>query len=250
MSHLLALTLVLAGLPAAFQEGSQVPAPPAVEPPTPIVIQGPLDTLFEGALVGAVDGEGFSETPGYRKLVESVSHHSEAELIEKARTELDHTASLAAPDKWRGAIVHVRGLVAGIDAVKLSSPIGEEGDVYRAIITEADGTEGVVVDFAQHPPVVELQYDVVDVEGVFFRTVQYENRKGEIVTAPYLIARNLRVLDLEKAPGRTVMDPLGKILIGAAILFVVVRVLMSVQRSRSRGAVRLRQPPPPPTRPS
>jgi hypothetical protein len=243
---------VLAGLPAAFQEGSEVATPPAAEPPTPVVV-GPLDTLFEGALVGAVDGEGFSETPGYRKLVESISHHSEAELIEKARTELDHAGSLAAPDKWRGAIVHLRGLVAGIETVLLlSGPIGAESDVYRTFITEADGSEGVVVDLVEHPPEVELQYDVVDVEGVFFRTVQYENRKGEMVTAPYLIARNLRVLDLDKVPGRTVMDPLGQILIGAALLFVVVRVLMSMQRSRSRsrGAVRLRPPPPPPTRPS
>jgi hypothetical protein len=269
MSHLhaLAVTLALVGFPAAVQEGTEPSEPPAGEHTTPVVVAGPLDTLFEGALVGARDGEDFNETPGYRKLLESLAVHGEEELIQKARTELDHADAVASPDRWRGAIVHVRGLVVWMKAYKLATPIGSHEDVFRAIVAETDGSEGVVVDFLQQPPKLELGRDVVDVEGVFFRTVQYESEArdktqaaGEVVdpesvknamaTAPYLIARAPRRLDPETLPGRTSMDPMAKLLIGAALAFVVVRVLMSLQRARSRAPARLRPGPPPPTRPS
>ena len=234
------LALVLAVLPCAAQDGAQA-EPPAQEELAPVQVEpAPAvvdEFAFEGALIGAKDGEGFAETPGYRRLVELISRHTAAEMIEKGRTELEHAAVLTSPEAWRGKIVHVRGLVIRLEAVKLASPLASRTDVYRAFITEADGSEGVVVDFLHDPPEIELERDVVDVEGVFFRTVGYENRKGDQAVAPYLVARNLR--KLEDLPGRTTMDPMGKILLGAAAAFVVLRVLMTVRRAKSR-----RQPSP------
>lgn len=219
--------------PPAQEEAAPAPQEQELEP-------GEENLAFEGALVGAVDGEDFAETPGYRRLVEQLSRHSEEELITKAQRELDHAAAVASPEEWRGEIVHVRGLCVQIKAIRLATPLAGRTDVYRAIVTEADGSEGVVVDFLHEPPDLELQpdvvkRDVVDVEGVFFRTVAYVNEKDEIAVAPYLIARNLRKLDQASAPGRTRMDPLSKILLGAAAAFVAIRVLMTVRRAKVRG---------------
>jgi hypothetical protein len=125
-------------------------------------------------------------------------------------------------------------MVADLEAARLREPLGEHVDAFRAFITEADGSEGVVVDFLEQPPALELQRDVVDVEAVFYRLLRYENRKGEMVDVPYLIARDLRRLD-EAAPRKTVFDSMSMILIGAAVAFLVVRIVRSM-RSQKSGA--------------
>jgi hypothetical protein len=240
----LMLALGLCARPAA--QGEPAPQPPAApaqgEPapaePAPVEVQvAPQEDrslAFEGALVGAKDGEGFADTPSYRRLLELVARYTEEELVAKAQRELDHAGALQSPDAWRGELVHVRGLAAGIQAVRFPTPLGSYTDVYRAIVTEADGSEGVVVDFLIPPPKIEIQRDVIEVEGVFYRTVQYENKKGALTNAPYLIGRSLRKLPPESLPGRTAMDLGGKILVGAVVLFVLLRLILTVHRARAR----------------
>jgi hypothetical protein len=224
------LTLLAVG-----QEPGVPPGEAQASEPIPVATPRRIDTLFEGALVGARDGQDFAETPSYRRLLELVARFEDQELRDQARRELDMADAIAHPDAWRGEIVRVRGLVAGLQAVRLSYPIGERQDCYRAIVTEADGSEGVVVDFLEAPPEVELRRDVVEVEGVFYRTVRYENLRDTVVEAPYLIARRPRLLDQDALPRRTILDHLSKILIGAAVLFFVVRVLLSMRRARARA---------------
>lgn len=220
-----ALSLIcLAGQEPQQQDPAALP-PPAVRS---------VDSLFEGALIGAQDGLDFRETPGYLRLLEIVSRYGEQELRDQARRELDFHDALARPDAWRGEFVHVRGIVAGLQAVRLNTPLTDREDTYRAVITEADGSEGVVVDFLVPPPELEVQRDAVDVDGVFFRTVSYENKHGATVVAPYLIARSLRTLDPAAAPRSTNLDVISQLLIGAAVAFVVVRILMSLRRQARR----------------
>lgn len=240
----LCLALGLSASPAA--QGEPAPEPPAApsqgEPapgePPPVEVQvapqQDLSVAFEGALVGAKDGEGFADTPSYRRLLELVARYTEEELVAKAQRELDHAGALQSPDAWRGQLVHVRGLAAHIEAVRFPTPLGSYTDAYRAFVTEADGSEGIVVDFLIPPPEIDIQRDVIEVEGVFYRTVQYENKKGALVTAPYLIARSLRKLPPESLPGRTSMDFGGQILIGAAVVFVIVRLILTVRRAKAR----------------
>jgi hypothetical protein len=201
-----------------------------------------VDALFEGALVGARDGQDFAETPNYRRLLELVASYGEQELRDEARRELDHADALARPDAWRGEIVRLRGLVAGLQAVRLSAPLAGHDDAYRATVTEADGSEGVVVDFLLPPPDLRTQRDVVDLEAVFFRTVRYENRKGVMVETPYLIGRSLRLLDQAAQPKSTALDRITKVLIGAAAAFLVLRVLLSLRRRAQPPTGRTRLP--------
>ena len=249
MFFLLARAVILVGATVAQGEQPGEGARPGPDPSTANPVQEApaprdeaaqqrrIESLYEGALVGAVDAEDFAETPGYRRLLEILSRYDEDELRSKADRHLDVAQALADPDAWRGEIVRVRSLVAGQRAVRFSRPLGEHVDTYRAFLTEADGTEGVVVDFLEPPPPLEIQEDVAEVEGVFFRTVRYENKKGAFVEAPYLIARNLRRLDDEALPRSTAFDGTVKILVGAAVAYLCIRII-NTMRKGSAGKTR------------
>jgi hypothetical protein len=224
-----AFEAVLPSEPAALE--AEAPADQESEVQALSARQGRLESLYEGALIGAKDAEDFTETPGYRRLLEILARYSEEDLRARAGRRLDVAAALADPDAWRGEIVRVRALIVQRRAVRLARPLGEHVDTFRAFLTEADGTEGVVVDFLEPPPPLEPKEDVVEVEGVFFRTVRYENKKGEYVEAPYLIARGLRRLDTEQAPRSTGFDQLAKILIALAVAFLVIRILFTMKKS-------------------
>jgi hypothetical protein len=238
MFLLLARAVVLVGATAA--QGGQEGAPsrtPEAQPvqedaggQDPAARERRIESLYAGALVGAKDAEDFAETHGYRQLLEILSQYDEDELLAKAARRLDVAQVLADPGAWRGEIVRVRALIAGQRAVRFARPLGERVDVYRAFLTEADGSEGVVVDFLEEPPKLAIQEDVVEVEGVFFRTVRYENKKGAFVEAPYLIARNLRRLDVESLPRSTTFDGAVKILVIAAVAYLCIRILNTMRK--------------------
>ena len=221
---MLPLALLVLANPARLQEEA-----PTVEVRVP---RETVDERWEGTLAEAVDGQDFGESPGYRRLLEILSQKGEDELKQGVERQLDVADALAHPDAWRGKIVRVHGLVAWMQAVKLASPIGDSEDVYRALVTQPDGTAGVAVDFLHPPPAFEIQRDVIEVEGVFLRTVSYENKGGNAVEAPYLIARGLRLLDLNRAPRSTALEGLGKVLIAAAVVFLVIRVMLIFRRRK------------------
>jgi len=235
MLLLLAPALILVGATAVQEERQGEPDPLETvllgEVQDPAAQQRRLESLYEGALIGAADAQDFAETPGYRRLLDILSSYSEEELRTRAERRLDVALALADPDGWRGEIVRVRALIAGQRAVRLARPLGEHVDSFRAFLTEADGSEGVVVDFLEPPPPLAIQEDVVEVEAVFFRTVRYENKKGSFVEAPYLIARGLRRLDTEALPRSTAFDDMAKILIALAVAFLVIRIVFTMRKN-------------------
>jgi len=208
------------------------------------------DAAILAALTDARDDQDFAEDAGYRRLLELMRSSAPVAPVASADGAvappppstttpttsarlLDHADVLAHPDAWRGQRVRFRGLVADMSAVRLSTPLGDSVDAFRAWVTDGDGSAGVAVDFLQQPPQLEFARDVVEVEGVFYRLVRYENRKNQQQTAPYVIAGGLKRLDPETLPRSTTFDALGKILIAAAVAFLVVRVLMLIRNSRS-----------------
>ncbi|MSR61202.1 MAG: hypothetical protein EXS08_01975 [Planctomycetes bacterium] len=218
---------------AALAEPSQA-VPAAAEPAPP---PRNLDTLFDGALVGAKDAEDFAETPSYRRLLEMLSNYSDEELARQATRTLDVPAALAQPEAWRGEIVRVRALVAHLQTVRLANPLADHVDTYRAFLVNDLGldkeSEGMVVDFLEEPPELELRRDVVDVEAVFFRVLRYENAKGVLKDLPYLIARAVRRFDQTAAPRSTTLSSVAKIFVGAAVAFIVARILLSLRSSKN-----------------
>jgi len=154
--------------------------------------------LFQGALLSARDGADFAETPGYRRLLYHVRAMSPAAFSARVSGWLDWTDAVAHPDRWRGEFVRVRGVVGSLGAVKLHGLDAGIEDVYRGFIAESDGSEMVAFDLVDPPPKVQVDSsvkDVLDVEGVFYRTVAYESRTGELREVPYLVARTLQVYE-------------------------------------------------------
>ena len=193
--------------------------------------------LYEGALLGAADATDFDETNGYRRLIEIAERYSDADLAARAERRLDIASAMAHSDEWRGEILRVRGLILDVRPERLGRPIDAHEDVYRALVVEPDASEGVVVDFLEKPPELELERDVVEFEGIFFRTVRYESRRGTPREAPYLIARSIRRLDPDGLKRETRFDTFALLLVGAATAFLLIRIVNSMRSlpRRPRG---------------
>ncbi|HZM01192.1 MAG TPA: hypothetical protein VFD43_13175 [Planctomycetota bacterium] len=193
--------------------------------------------LFQGALLSAQDGVDFAETPGYRRLLYHVRAMSPAEFSERVTGWLDWPDAVAHPALWRGEFVRVRGVAAGLEAVRLHGLDAGIEDVYRGFVAESDGSEAVVFDLVERPPKVRVDEsvkDLLDVEGVFYRTVKFESRTGELREIPYLVARTLTVH--APATGRTA--PLVVALQVLGVIVVSVFAGLAIARWAGRGTRR------------
>jgi hypothetical protein len=210
-------------------------ADPQEQDPT-ATVDARLYSLFEGALLDSRNGGPIAESPGYAKLVASVSSFSPEEVTARSKEVLDIGGLIRDADARRGEFVRVVGLLGSMEAVKLEQPIFGAQDVFRGAVGPADGSVGVIFDMLERPSDFELLKDVVEVEGVFYRTVQYESRDGKTVEAPWLIAKSLRPVDTKVLEKTTSTNPLMIMLIGAAIAFLIFRLLMFLsQRRKLRG---------------
>ena len=224
MRSLFLSVLLLASAPLGAQDAPAPATPPDAGEPaqqeglapvrvTPADVERRLTSLYEGTLLGVQDGQDFAETPDYRRLLELISRYGEGELRGKEPRDLERAAALADPSAWRGELVRVRGLLVGMTAERLSHPIGERVDVFRAIVTVPNGEDGVVIDFLHQPPQLDLEKDIVEAEAVFVRLVGYEAKNGAQQQAPYLIARDIRKLDTSTLARKTRFDTYAQILI-------------------------------------
>lgn len=199
--------------------------------------QKDLETLFEGSLADTRNGEGFAETQGYAHLLQLLAGYPPDQIEKLATKKLDWNAAVSDPDAWRGQFVWMRGIVAHRWAERLKNPVPGIEDVYRTILTDGDGSEGVVVDMIEEPARVGLQSDPVDVQGIFYRTVRYPNaaKKTEEVEAPYLLVRNMRpVVQPPRDPAGFLRNPRAVSLIAIALVIGLARLLIYVFQRRSR----------------
>ncbi|HEV8113850.1 MAG TPA: hypothetical protein VGR31_13830 [Planctomycetota bacterium] len=230
--------------PAPAPAAARADAPPADVDPMARSVR--LSTLFEGALVDSHNGEGFAETEGYRKLLQTLSTYP-ADQVEKLATQkLDWTAATNDPDAWRGQFVWTRGVIAHRWAERLRSPVFAAQDVYRVILTDGDGSEGVVIDMLEEPPAVALQSDPVDVQGIFYRTIRYAavGQKEDRV-APYLLAKSMRAVERPKRNvGGVLRDHGATALAGMALAIGAARLLIYWFQRRSRRLKPPRRPAP------
>lgn len=215
----------------------------AIAPPqsSPEELRARLATRFEGALLDTKNGQDFVMTQGYMKLLSSVAQFSPEDATARATKHLDWHAAMRSPDEWRGEWVTFRGIVAQLAAEKLVSPVDGREHVWRAIVV--NDTEdmqpkklpegGVFVDLLDRPDAeFDVRRDPVDVIGVFYRTLAYENKQGQTVQAAYLIGRVLKHVDREAAK-RTTMPWWGVAIIGGGCLVGALH-LFNILRSRAR----------------
>jgi hypothetical protein len=136
--------------------------------------------------------------------------------------------------------VRIRGLLGGLSAFKLETPVHDITYVWRGTIAQPDGTETAVFDLVEDPPPLELRRSVVEVEGVLYRTVAYENRDGAQRVAPYLIVRTVRVLPNEQVDPK---DGVAKLMITAAGTGTIMLYLLLRHALRKRKTRGIQKPP-------
>ncbi len=188
--------------------------------------------LFQGALLNAKDRTDFAEGASYLRLLHHVHAMPPADFSSRVTGRLDPVGALADPDLWRGEFVRMRGLLGGMSAIKLRDADPDLQDVYRGYVGQPDGTEVVLFDSVEPPPDVTVKRDVLDIEGIFYRVVRYENTKGEMREAPYLIVRNLSVYaphDARQSTASLVLKLAGVV---AGSLFVAFLLLRMAGRRR------------------
>ena len=228
------------GSPPAVAKTAQSTAPPTPEEVE--ARQRRLLTLFEGALADSENGEDFRETQGYRHLIQILAQYTPEEVSNRATQRLDYAAFMRDPNAWRGEFVRVRGIMSGMRTEKLSTSVFDIHDVYRGILVEPDGSEGVAFDMLEPPPPFEMRRQPVDIEGIFYRTVQYANEAGKLKEAPYLLVKSFKVVEHAPVTGTSFLkDHAGLALLCMGLAIFVTRLLMYVfQRRAQHPAARVR----------
>jgi hypothetical protein len=214
--------LLIGGFVATMglRTGVQAPAngPPPAAP----------DPVVAFALLDAHDRSDFDEDPAYADALRAVRGLAPSTV---AAPPLDHASVLADPSGNRARPVRARGVVIDFRSVRLPFPVEGEPDVFRGILIDTDGSRAVAFDLAGPPgTVVQRGKDVLDVEGVFYRTVSYVAENGEHREIPYVLAKSIRTVPLAEPwhglpPVVTAVVGLG---VGVAI------VLFARARARSK----------------
>jgi hypothetical protein len=130
-----------------------------------------LSTLFEGALVDSHNGEGFAETEGYRKLLQTLSTYPSDQVEKLATQKLDWTAATKDPDAWRGQFVWTRGVHRPPLGGAPPQPGIRRAGRLPVILTDGDGSEAFVIDIARGAAPRSPPERPVDVQGIFYRTI-------------------------------------------------------------------------------
>ena len=229
----LCLLLVAGGAVSA----QDAPAKPAAAPQAAAAQPAPppqLSTLWDGALVDSANGDAFGESDGYRKLLQNLNAMSVDEAASHAPATLDYKLAMKDPGSLRGQWVKVRGLLVQVDAERLDHPLDGAVDVWRGWVADTDGSDPVAFDILERPTGIELQKDLVDVEGIFYRTVKYETQKDAVKEVPYILAQRVTRVDQAALERHGIADGWALILIILALGFIGMRAVM-IMRNQKRG---------------
>jgi hypothetical protein len=200
-----------------------------------------LGTIYEGAFADTKNGDDFVETPGYAKLIEVLALMSPEETAAKSTYVDEYSKLIGQPDLWRGEFVRVRGLIAGIAAVKLDNPVHDIRDVWRGSIDQPGSVvEPYVFDFIGQPPEFKTRETVVELDGLMYRMVGYESRTHLKQTAPYLLVRSIRTIEAKSEGGAE--TKFWTILIGLGVIvgYLFFRAVLRGQGRSNQGPSRLR----------
>jgi hypothetical protein len=164
-------------------------------------------------------------------------------------TWLDIAQSLAHPAEFRGGLVRIRGLFAGMDTRVLNHPAvpDPEGFTYRGwLYTKTPGGDAMVTfQTASKPPDFEKEAPI-ELEGVFLQAIEYESKKGSVRTAPFLVVDSVRPAPPEDARG--FLDTLFVPIIVVLIILILATTLFLFRKSRRPASPRYTARPPGPER--
>lgn len=216
---------------------------PLVYPPATADQRSNWGLLFEGALLDSDNGRDFRETGGYYKLLSLLQAYTPQEVHERSAAYLSWDTAMTDPNSLRGAFVHRRGVFKGSVTVRLDRPVSGITDVWRCGMTDGDGSDRLIFDMIEPPPAsLEADWTPVEIEGIFYRTVRYESEQQRWVEVPYLLVKNIRAIEKGEKRVKGALEGAGLVVLVAALLFLVFRLVSVVRQQRLRGYRSRREP--------
>lgn len=151
-------------------------------------------------------------------------------------TDLDAEQAIAHPSAFRGGLVRVRGLVGRIETVTIKHPAipDPEGFTYKIWLYVRNRARDAMVtcQTGVMPSGIEKE-TLVEAEGVFLQSVQYE-AKDQVRTTPFVAVGALRTVPPEQAKG--ILDTLFVPILVSAIILVLLAALFLFRKSRTPPA--------------
>lgn len=173
----------------------------------------------------------------------AVQNENYGELLKRAAAGLEapvkatHTDLLARPAELRGKVVGWEGVIFG-DVRRLQvepMPLApgetppDTSKACEAVVLDPVGGGTVAVTFLEPGPKPSA-HGRIQFEGSFWKIVTYTNQRGDVVAAPYLVARTWRLAPEEKH------SPLLPILMGLTGGLAIASIVIGAQASRHKDA--------------
>ncbi len=173
----------------AAPEKEVPPPPPSRLPEGAVVLHGALRNVQDFTALRGMETE-----PAYLKLLDHVASMDPSLLQRESEGPVAYSTFLKHAGELRGRILRVGGLVTDWDPLRLVDPVRGREDVYRVFLMDLDSDAGFVCDLVDRPPALERRQDRVEVDGAFYKVIQFENQQGKDRKVPVLIARSVRIV--------------------------------------------------------
>jgi hypothetical protein len=230
-----------ASAPPRTQEGADSRAIQVTNPPKAFVAPEVLHQLRTI--------QDFTREPNDAAITTTVAFFEKAKGPEGPAlewTDLDIEQAVAHPEAFRGGLVRVSGLLAGVETLALHHPAIPSGKIYRGYLwcRTASGADAMVVWDTPAPPEFEKETPLI-VEGAFLQAIQYEARKGAVRSTPFLVATAVR--PAPPSEGKSILETLFVPITVSLIILILVMTLFLLKRSRKPAAApdyRVRPPGP------
>jgi hypothetical protein len=206
---LLVLTVCLAPGTSRADDSPQAPAKP--DGAAAADQRALVEKLFGPEIWNVKDHTDFDQEPQWRTALQVVAK-LDAKLLDEHPPEslnAKYDEILKDPAAFRGRFVRLRGVVGHVGALKLDEKIDGRDEAYRGQASGPDGEQRVIFDILDRPPAVRRALDEVEIDGVFYRTVRFETKKGTVAEVPWIVARKIVVLARPTAPPPA-EEPSGK----------------------------------------
>ncbi|MBI3271927.1 MAG: hypothetical protein HYZ53_23240 [Planctomycetes bacterium] len=154
----------------------------------------PEQIVFDGKLDHAPDGTALVQDPAYDMLLTYLQRITLEEMSKTLWLDLHYDDFVAHPAACRGKFVQVEGIVNLVTVERLDRTVGDVRDIYRIYLYETRSGGGFICDIVEKPPTLEFGRDYIQVTGLFYRNVTFENDRNRTLTAPFLFAKDVHIL--------------------------------------------------------
>jgi hypothetical protein len=193
------------------------PPPPSPLPPGAVILDGALAGLKDLTSIHDAYGE-----PAYLKVLRNVLLLSEEALRARAERGVTYGTFLKYAPELRGRIFHLAGeAMQDVLPVRLADPVEGREDVYRIFMFDEAIQAGFAVDLVDRPRESLALRDPIEVDGMFYKVVRYQNTRGDDRDIPLFVARGFRRIPPVPESGKTTGQQVFEVILGIGIVAIL-----------------------------